>query len=200
MAKAKHINETDFDFSKVPKKEPSYFWERFLVTFFITGFTTLFLLTPSIPHIKGNVDLPPPIQYEPFYDYQDSLPAQYPDYIVTPEDKKMFETIFSYDKSSTLSKDDYTKFLQEQIKNADLSYGSFNNKQKFDVTSTILAIEPSDKAKMIGEKGNPDLDYVDLVIQKEFTQNKQSYYEQQMVSVTLDKHKIVSMTTNRMID
>lgn len=195
MAKFKKIDETDFDFSKIPKKVPTYFWERFFATFFIVGFSSLLFLAPNV---KPSHE--PPIQYEPFYTAPEDLVPQYPDYIVTPEDKKMFADIFNYDSQSGFSKTQNIKSFQEMVRNNDLLNGSFEKKGKFDVTSNIIAIEPSDKNAIVKDNGRADLDYVDLVVQKTYTQNKDSYYEQQMVNLVLDKHKIVSMNTHRMID
>ena len=53
---------------------------------------------------------------------------------------------------------------------------------------------------MVAATGNPNLDFVDVVVQKTYKNGKDVYYEQDMVSITLDNHKIVEMKTNRMID
>ncbi len=195
MAKLKKIEETDFDFSKIPQPNPTYFLERFVASAFIAGFISLLILAPTVK--QQNL---PPIQYEPFYEYNDAVSPKFQDYILTPKDKVMFTDIFEYDNKSPLSSDKNIAFLQKQVKNSDLLGGNFENKDSFEVKSNILAIEPSDKNAMVKATGNPDLDYVDLIVQKTYTQKKNSYFEQQMVSVTLDKHQIISMKTEKMID
>lgn len=200
MAKYKKIEETDFDFSKIPQKTPTYFFERFVASAFIAGFISLLILSPTVKH----TDTFPPIQYEPFYDYLDTPSFQ--DYIVTDADKTMFASVFDYDSAmpNSFSGDKSLSFIQGQVRNADLingrNSGNFEKNDKFNVKSSILAIEPSDKNSMVKATGNPDLDYVDLVVQKTYSNKKDSYLEQQMVSVTLDKHQIISMKTEKMID
>lgn len=193
MAKFKQIEETDFNFSKRPVQTPTYFLEKFVTLAFITVFTTLIFFGPTVK--------PPPLKFndEPAYNTQEASPT-YPDYIVTGSDKMMLESIFNYDKSSTLLKDKDVKNLQDNLKQIDLLNGNFDNNKKFTVSSSILAIEPSDKNVLVQETGDPDLDYVDVIVQKTYTQDKESYFEQQMVSLALDNHQIVSMKTNRIID
>lgn len=208
MAKFKQIDNTDFDFSKPSLKKESYFFERFVATTFIAGFISLLLLAPTMQQNDLN-----PIQYEPFYNNPDinhqELSPKYIDYMVTPEDKTMFASMFEYNveynNQLSFGKDKNMSSFQAQLRqsdllNTDILNTRFDNKQKISVKSSILAIEPGDKNSIVQATGNSDLDYVDLVVQKTYSQNKNSYSEQHMVSVSLDKHQIVSMTSNRMID
>lgn len=203
MAKLKQIETSDFDFLKRPIKIKTYFFEKFFATAFISGFIALLVLSPTIKQSDLN-----PIQEKQVYNNQDinnqNISPKYLDYNVTQSDKNMFESIFEYNESFSFNKD--MDFFQYTVKNKDLIYktdlinAKFDNKQKISVKSTILSIEPSDKNFMVKSTGNPNLDYVDLVLQKTYSQNKISYSEQQMVSLSLDNHKIVSITTTKMID
>lgn len=195
MAKLKQVYETDFDFSKIPQKAPSYFWERLTVTFFVVAFSSLLFLAPSMK--PGDTSV---IQYEPYYAYPEDVSSVSQDYTVTSEDKALFEEIFNYNSKSSFSKNSEIKTFQKMVRDDDLLNNPFTNKKDFNVTSKIISIEPSDKTAIVGENGRADLDYVDLVVQKTYTQNAKSHQEQNMVSLVLDKHKIISINSQRMVD
>jgi hypothetical protein len=212
MAKFKKIEEIDFDFdfSKIPQKVPNYFFELF----FILSFVFLFLVAPRF---QSNNEYP--IQYEPFgslvmvteesnetqiqdeqfFNTQKDFSPINKNYVITSENIKMFQNIFEYNSKSSLSSNQDIRFFQELIRNNDLLNSSFDKNQKIIVSSSILAIEPADKNFIIKYGGYPDFDYVDLIVQKNYTQNNNFYFEQQMVNVVLYKDKIVSLNIHKII-
>lgn len=195
MTKFKKVELTDFDFSKKINRTPNLLVEKLIVTAFIGVFGSLLFFSPSFV----NLDLDK-IQYEPIPQVIEQN-IKYPDYIVTPEDHKLFNSIFIYDSDYNLNSGKLSGSFQDQIKEFDILNNPFDNKIKnFHVSSKILAIEPSNKTEMVAATGNANLDFVDIVVQKTYKSGKDVYYEQDMVSLTLDNHKIVDMKTNRMID
>lgn len=195
MTKFKKVELTDFDFSKKINRTPNLLVERLIVTAFIGVFGSLLFFSPS--YVNLHLDK---IQYEPIPQVIEQN-IQYPDYIVTPEDHKLFNSIFIYDSDYNLNSGKLSGSFQDQIKEFNILNNPFDNKIKnFHVSSKILAIEPSNKTEMVAATGNANLDFVDIVVQKTYKSGKDVYYEQDMVSLTLDNHKIVDMKTNRMID
>lgn len=196
MTKFKKVELTDFDFSKKINRTPNLLVERLIVTAFIGVFSSLLFFSPSYIN-SMQLDK---IQYEPIPQVIEQN-IQYPDYIVTPEDNKLFNSIFVYESDYNLKSGKLSDSFQNQIREFDLLNNPFDNKIKnFHVSSKILAIEPSNKTEMVAATGNDKLDFVDIVVQKTYKSGKDIYYEQDMVSLTLDNHKIVDMKTNRMID
>jgi len=195
MTKFKKVELTDFDFSKKINRTPNLLVERLIVTAFIGVFGSLLFFSPS--YVNLNLDK---IQYEPIPQVIEQN-IQYPDYIVTPEDNKLFNSIFVYESDYNLKSGKLSGSFQDQIREFDILNNPFDNKTKnFHVSSKILAIEPSNKTEMVAATGNANLDFVDIVVQKTYKSGKDVYYEQDIVSLTLDNHKIVEMKTNRMID
>ena len=196
MTKLKKVELTDFDFSKKINKSPNLLVERLIVTSFVMVFSSLLFFAPS--HIN-NLHLDK-IKYEPIPQVIEQN-IQYPDYVVTPQDIKLFNSIFTYDSHDKPYYDKTIRSFQDIIRQDDILNHPFDsNVKNFHVSSKILAIEPSNKTEMVAATGNPNLDFVDVVVQKTYKNGKDVYYEQDMVSLTLDNHKIVEMKTNRMID
>lgn len=190
MTKIKKVELSDFDFSKKIQKTPTFFLERLVVTSFVIVFGSLLYLVPA------KVNTVPVVVLEPI----SQVSTQYPDYVITPEDKKFFQSIFTYDSDYILNHDKTVRSFQDQIRSDDILNNPFELTKDFHVSSKILAIEPANKTEMVAATGNPNLDFVDVVVQKTYTKGKDVFYEQQMVNLTLDNHKIVDMKTNRMID
>lgn len=192
MTKFKQIEDTDFNFLKRPIQKSHYFWGKFITSALCSLFISLVVLAPlhkPLTTLNNKSSLS-----------QQKNVSIYPDYTLTSADKVMLEAIFNYDNLSSVSKDKNIKNFQDGIKKIDLLNGDFDNDKKFTVTSSILSIEPSDKAALVQETGYSGLDYVDIVVQKTYAQNKDTYFEQQIISLALDQHKIVLMKTNRIID
>lgn len=190
MTKFNPIGEIDFSFSKIPQKNKSYWnWTSISVaTTFVTVFMSLLIY--SNHHIKPSASN----QSYP----ADTLEKKYQDNPIQLADKNMLESIFVYDNTPSFDKDKTIQSFQENIRKNDLLHAPFDNNKAFNVTSSILSIDSSDKTSLINF--NSQHDYLDLVVEKIYSQNNKSYFEQQLVTVELDNHKILSMKSHGLID
>ena len=125
----------------------------------------------------------------------------YSDYQITENDKTMLSQIFNYDTQHNV-KIPNKNFLafQKEIKKADLLNNPFDNNKQINIKSEIVSIEPVDKAESVKNYGETSLDYIDVVVQKTYSQKNKVIPEMQLITIALDKHEIHSMITNRMVD
>lgn len=196
MAKTTRTQLTDFDFTKtILKTTPSYFVERIVAICLVAIFVLAFFNTNNTYSIK--LDTLPDKQVT------SELTKKYADYVVTADDKKMFESIFNYTTSSPISKNTDIKFFNDNMRKDDIKNADFVNKNNNDqviISSKILSIDSPDKNDIVKQTGFENLDYVDIVVEKTYQKGQEIYFEQQMVNVKMENHKIITINTHRMID
>lgn len=195
MAKIQQVQETDFDFNKKNIPEPRYIIERLVAIAFCLSFGFIFLNTSQTTS--------KPVHNISATQENSLAPKMFRDYVVTAEDKQLFEDIFTYNTSSPEIKNSDVKFFNDTIRRDDINNADFVNQdknEKFTVSSKILSIDSPDKDQIMKEEGFANLDYVDIVVQKTYQKGEEIYYEQHMVNVKMENHKIISLNTHRMID
>lgn len=196
MAKTQKINQSDFDFNKTTSVSDTNHVLEKLITLGVTiVFSIIFFNTHHTTSLQlNNVSAP---------QVNSAIKQQYSDYVVTAEDKKLFEDIFNYSTSTPVSTNSDVKFFNESVRKDDIKNADFVNKntnEKVIITSKILSIDSPDKNQIMKESGFENLDYVDIVVEKTYKKGQEIYFEQQMVNVKMEKHKIITINTHRMID
>ena len=194
MTELKKSNELNFDFSRVhtPEIKNNIKFEEKFALFFIVIFSCFFIipfLTTSTKQVQENSLI---------FESNDIV---YSDYQITENDKTMLSQIFNYDTQHNV-KIPNKNFLafQKEIKKADLLNNPFDNNKQINIKSEIVSIEPVDKAESVKNYGETSLDYIDVVVQKTYSQKNKVIPEMQLITIALDKHEIHSMITNRMVD
>lgn len=199
MTKIQKINESDFDFNKTTTPSSNYLVERLVAVGFIISFLSVFINSHNTNYVGLNHTSPQSVNQNDIT----KETTKYPDYVITSDDQKLFEAIFNYTTSSPMSKNSDIQYFNDSIRKDDLSHADFVNKDTKDpiiITSKILSVDSADKNQIMKEEGFPNLDYVDMVVQKTYQKGKEVYFEQQMVNIKMENHKIIILNTHRMID
>lgn len=193
MPKIEKIDSNDFDFSQHKPPTSSYIFERLVAISFVILFVAIFFNTDHTEsNLKNNANT---------LKLEDK--KQYIDYVVTAKDIKMFEDIFNYNTLSKVSGNSDVKFFNDSVRKDDINNANFvdkDNNKDFTVSSKILSIDTADKNQIMKESGFSNLDYVDIVVEKTYQKGQEVYFEQQMVNVKMEDHKIITINAQKMID